>query len=407
MAPPSPQNPDQFEDHVKDLLEKNYGYDVIKPSKGTFGYDLEIIRDGKSIAVQVKKYKIPVNRGHVQKFMGFMGLHHAESQFSEGWLISSSGFSRTAIEHLNNEFRENPKASVVSLGTVYQQDIRWDYLHPKSSFHAYQNSSKEISPLASSDNHQNNTHRRYYFGIFTNKGGTGKTTVAAHLAGAFTLMGYDVILLDIDPQRNLKKLFQEDKDDWGAAASLYVQSLRPGQIGNVISVLDDQEWEKDKNNHDDIKIVICDCNPTFEQNPSDLVKEFDYCVIPTTLNPLGIAKNSDVIKRTFEKIRTKNSKAQMHVLINHYTEHKNKEKRNNLLLDLLKKQISFDEDDKSYLIDPHICAIHRSDSLYYWGMHIVEKKDPQLAFETHGGKCVPREDFLKLVEYFRRRFEEP
>ena len=407
MAPPSPQNPDQFEGHVKDLLEKNYGYDVIKPPKGTFGYDLEIIRDGKSIAVQVKKYKIPVNRGHVQKFMGFMGLHHAESQFSEGWLISSSGFSRAAIEHFNNEFRENPKASVVSLGTVYQQDIRWDYLHPQSSFHPHQDSSKEISLPISSDHHQGKTHRRYYFGIFTNKGGTGKTTVAAHLAGAFTLMGYDVILLDIDPQRNLKKLFQEDKDDLGAAASLYVQSLRPGQIGNVISVLDDQEWEKDKNNHDDIKIVICDCNPTFEQNPSDLVKQFDYCVVPTTLNPLGVSKNSDVIKRTFKKIRTKNSKAQMHVLINHYTEYKNKERRNNLLLDLLKKQISFDENDKSYLIDPHICAIHRSDSLYYWGMHIVEKKDPQLGFETHGGKCVPREDFLKLVEYFRKRFEEP
>ncbi|SAY38922.1 nucleotide-binding protein [Candidatus Synechococcus spongiarum] len=408
MASTSPQSPDQFEDYIKDLLEKNYDYEVIKPPKGMFGYDIEIINNGKPIAVQVKKYRTPVNRAHIQKFMGFMGLHHAESQFSEGWLISSSGFSKPAIEHLRNESRENPRASVVSLGTIYQSDIRWDYLDPKSSFHTHQDSSREISlPVSSLEDYQNNIHRRYYFGIFTNKGGTGKTTVAAHLAGAFTLMGYDVILVDIDPQKNLKKLFQEDqenKDDLGAAASLYVQPLRPGQIGSVISVLDNKEWEDDKDNHNDIKIVICDCNPTFEENSNDLVKEFDYCVIPTTLNPLGIAKNSDVIKRTFEKIRTENSRAQMHVLINHYVEHKSKEKKNNLLLDLLKEQIDFNEDNKSYLIDPSICAIHRSDSLYYWGMHIVEKKKPQLGFELSGGKCVPREDFLKLAEYFRGKF---
>ncbi|HBP54128.1 MAG TPA: hypothetical protein DD643_07240 [Synechococcus sp. UBA8638] len=234
-----------------------------------------------------------------------------------------------------------------------------------------------------------------------------KTTVAAHLAGAFALMGYDVILLDIDPQRNLKKLFQNDEDD----SSFYVPSLRPGQTGRIILVLNEKEWEDDRNewNDNDIEIVICDCNPTFEENSSDLVKEFDYCVIPTTLNPLGIAKNSDVIQRTFEKIRTKNGKAQMHVLVNCYNESSKKstQKRNSLLLDLLKEQIDFDEDKKVYLIDPSICAIHRSDSLYYWGMHIVEKKKPQLAFEIHGGRSVPGDDFLKLADYFHGRFEEP
>ena len=255
--------------------------------------------------------------------------------------------------------------------------------------------------------HQSNTHRkalrRYYFGIFTNKGGTGKTTVAVHLAGAFALMGYNVILLDIDPQRNLKKLFQNDEDQ----AGLHVPPLRPGQMGCGVYVLENEEWETDKYQYDDVSIIICDCNPTLEENPNNLVQEFDYCIVPTTLNPLGIAKNSNVIKRTFEKIRTENSKAQMHVLINHYIEQKAKEKRNNLLLNLLKEQIDFHEDKKSYLIESNVCAIHRSDSLYYWSMYIVEKKEPQLAFELHGGKCVPGDDFLKLAEYFRGRFEEP
>lgn len=417
----SPHDPDQFEDHVKDLLEKKYSHTVIKPPKNQRGYDLESIggdslnpsEDGRSIAVQVKNLKNGANIAHVKKFIDFMGLHRTQSQFNEGCLISSSGFSKSAIEHLRNESMKNPDASIISLGTIYQGDIRWDdypwgYLHPKNSFQALQSLSRETSPpVPPLEDHQSDTHRRYYLGIFTNKGGTGKTTVAAHLAGAFALMGYDVILLDIDPQRNLKKLLRNDEDD----SSLYVESLRPGQIGSTISVLDGKEWEDDKDNYSDIKIVICDCNPTFEENSSDLIREFDYCVIPTTLNPLGIAKNSDVIKRTFERIRTKNSKTEMHVLINYYDESKNKkavQKRNNLLLDLLKKQIDFDKDEESHLIDPNkVCAIHRSDFLYYWGMHIVEERKPELAFKSFNNKNIPREDFLKLADYFHKRFEKP
>lgn len=419
MVPTSPHDPYKFEDNVKDLLERSYGYEVIKPPKNQRGYDLEIIRqdglnsseDGRSIAVQVKNYKNRVNVSQVRKFIDFMGEYRTQSQFNEGCLISSTGFSKSAIECLSNESGENPNASVISLGTIYQGSIRWDYRHPKNSFRPPQGPSRPLKGDRSTfyplKGHPSDMHRRYYFGIFTNKGGTGKTTVAAHLAGAFALMGYDVILLDIDPQRNLKKLFQNDEDD----SSLYVESLRPGQTGSTISILNNKEWEDDKNNHNDIGIVICDCNPTFEENSSDLVKEFDYCIIPTTLNPLGIAKNSDVIKRTFEKILTKNNKTEMHVLINCYDK-KEKDKtttrRNNLLLDLLKRTINFNEDNKSYLIDPNkVCAIRRSDFLYYWGMHIVEKKKPQLAFGLNGNKSHPREDFLELAKYFRGRFEEP
>ena len=43
FAEPSdlPQDPDEFEDYVKQLLEKNYGYKVIKPPKNQHGYDLD------------------------------------------------------------------------------------------------------------------------------------------------------------------------------------------------------------------------------------------------------------------------------------------------------------------------------------------------------------------------------
>jgi len=305
MVPRLPQNPDQFEDQVKAILEEKYGYEVIKPPKNNFGYDLEIIRPGrKSIAVQVKRYKIPVNKSHVKKFINYMRSAIAGSNFSEGFFISASGFTKPARDHRNDEFNKNPNAPVVSLGMVlHNGDIEWDYLDPRGSLHPSQDSSRETSSAVSSpEDDPSKAHkkasRRYYFGIFTNKGGTGKTIVSAHLAGAFALLEYDVILLDIDPQRNLKKLFQNDEDY--EDSSLFVPPLRPGQGGNVISVLDEAEWEVDKDNHNDIKIVICDCNPTLKENSSSLVEEFDYCIIPTTLNPLGIAKNSDVARRTFD-----------------------------------------------------------------------------------------------------------
>ena len=419
MVRPCPRNPDAFEDHVKDLLENNYGCEVIKPPKNQPDYDLEITKqdstniseDKRSAAVQIKNFKKRVSITSVRKFISFLMKYQAQIQFSEGLFISSNGFSKPAIDYVRNESKENPRAPVVCLGTANTDDIEQDFHDPRSSLSLKrERDSLSASPLVNYQNNiyeENNTHkiksRRYYFGIFTNKGGTGKTTVAAHLAGAFALIGYDVILLDLDPQRNLKKLFQNDEDD----SSLYVPPLRPGQTGRGIFVLNDREWEDDKSEYNDIEIVICDCNPTLEENPSSLVKEFDYCIVPTTLNPLGIAKNGDVIQRTFERIRLENSKAQMHVLINCYNENKATQKRNKLLLGLLKEKVDLDEDKKFYLIDPNICAIHHSISLYYWGMHVVENKEPQLAFELFGGKSVPGDDFLKLADYFRGRLEEP
>ena len=68
-----------------------------------------------------------------------MGLHHAESQFSEGWLISSSGFAKAAVEQLKSEFRENLRMPVVSLGTVFLGGIRWDYLILKAHLNFLKN----------------------------------------------------------------------------------------------------------------------------------------------------------------------------------------------------------------------------------------------------------------------------
>ncbi|WP_161632510.1 restriction endonuclease, partial [Candidatus Synechococcus spongiarum] len=189
MARPSPQNSDVFEDHVKNLLEDNYGCEVIKPPKNQPDYDLEITRqggtnlseDGRSVAIQVKNFKKRVGIASVRKFIDFLTRsYQAQVQFSEGLFISSNGFSKSAIELVRHESRENPKATVVSLGTANTGDIEQDFHHPRSSL-SLKRDGPPISPLVDHQrlvDHQSNTHkrksRRYHFGIFTNKVGTGK-----------------------------------------------------------------------------------------------------------------------------------------------------------------------------------------------------------------------------------------
>ena len=168
-----------------------------------------------------------------------------------------------------------------------------------------------------------------YIGVFTCKGGVGKTTVSAHLAGAFALNGYDVALIDLDRQQNMRKLLGE---------GVYLPATK-GELGSVISVLSHEDW--DEADYKETKIVVCDCNPEFDANPAEFIKKFDYCLIPTTLNPLGINKNADVIKRTFDEIRSVNKDAHLFVLINNLQT--DEDNRNEFLNQNFKDAVQTDE----------------------------------------------------------------
>lgn len=54
--------------------------------------------------------------------------------------------------------------------------------------------------------------------IAQQKGGSGKTTLAAHLAVAWTLAGQRVAILDVDPQGSLGQWFERREDRLGEAA---------------------------------------------------------------------------------------------------------------------------------------------------------------------------------------------
>lgn len=367
------KDPYDFEKVVALYFEQQ-GYEVIMPTANTRGYDIELRKKNECIAVQVKNHKAKCNVAQILKFQNFLELPLA-AKFNRGWFISASGFSRPALTNIKAE-----KPANLSLAT-FQGINKVDWVYPLII--------DNPPPLGESK----------YIGVFTCKGGVGKTTVAAHLAGAFALMGYDVILLDLDPDRNLRKLFLQDLEDEEGDASIFVPAINKNEPGTTITVLNADQWsEKD---YSEVKVIICDCSPVLKENSQSLVEKFDYCVIPTTLNPLGVSKHGDVIMRTFKHIRQRNSKAEMFALINNYISNQFLAKRNKVLFNHLKQSLAkyTSADSKCKLIDPDAVKVRHSNALLYWGYHIVEGTTPQLAFKETAGRSYPRTDFLQLAEY--------
>ena len=371
-----PADPEQYAEIVAKMLTR-YGYSVSQPPLGSRGHTLEVEKEGRRFAVLLKNHKAKCNVAQIEKFLDYLDAPGSE-RFQGGWFISTSGFSKPAVTHVESMQSKN----------LYL----WSHIDSK-----LQRTYPLLEPPPVEPSQPNQPARQKYFGVFTCKGGVGKTTIAAHLAGAFALMGYDVVLLDLDPEKNLRKLFMQGPDD--EAPSLYVPSQTKGRPGSTITVLNHDEWEPSQ--YRDMQIVICDCSPVLEQNPAALVERFDYCIVPTTLTPLGIAKNADVITRTFRHIRQINVQAALFALINGYDPSEALAKKNEKLLQHLARHLSayIRTDSLCRFIHPDDAVIRFSTTLQYWGFHLIDGTKPQLAFSEQRGKNHPRTDFLKLADY--------
>ncbi len=340
------------------FLLRREGFSAQISSNEQKHFNIELFKPGERVAVRVRNQRAKVHLGQVEKFLDF--LSNTE-KYGEGYFISTSGFTPSVYSYLRDEKIDNFHPVILRNNQLIfdceKVDIR--------------------------DEHE----KTIYIGVFTCKGGVGKTTIAAHLAGAFAMNGYDIALIDLDHQQNLRKLLGE---------GVYIPS-RKGEIGSVVSVLSPEEW--DEYEYEDTKIVVCDCNPEFDANPIEFIRKFDYCIVPTTLNPLGINKNADVIKRTFAAIRRENADANLFVLINSLQS--DEEKRNVLLNQVLQTQFKTlaERDGRCHYINPKNVAIRFSKQLLYWGYHLFEQTKPSLAFRSVGRYSYPRMDFLKLVDY--------
>ncbi|HEY0789593.1 MAG TPA: restriction endonuclease [Chthoniobacterales bacterium] len=361
-------DPDAFERLVTQSLQHS-GWTVTKVPAGTRTYDLEAVRGRERVAVQCKCYRVPVKVPQVERFLAFMESADGRP-FTQGFLVCSTQFTDKAKEYYwSSDAEEQPR---IRLATFRDEEILW---LPKPP-------GEEPTPAQPQD-------PTTYVGVFTCKGGVGKTTVSAHLAGAMALSGYDVTLVELDPQKNLFTLLGE------GVLVPNRNRLRP----QTITIYNVDEW--DFTRAPGIRLVVCDCSPAFESNPREMLQRFDYCIIPTTLNPLGLNKNGHVIKNTIEALRKVNQKAHLFVLINNYLEDDTlrgkilREAYWSYFADLARR------DPKFHFIDPEEVAIRSSKQLFYWGYHLYSGGRPQLAFADIGGRCFPRADFLNLLEYLQ------
>jgi len=368
LEPPYIQDFAHFEQHVARIFHR-HGWTVVTPEQNQVGYDLVVSKGNIVGAVQVKWLKNNVSAPQLLKFVDFLDSNEGK-QFNYGIFITTKGYSGPARALIKSWGKDTN----IRCGIASENKIIWV-------------NREEDSPPP-----QIPKQGKIYFGVFTCKGGVGKTTVAAHLAGAFALQGFNVALVDLDPEQNLQKLVGD---------GVYVP--KPKGVGTSIEVYDARDW--DENSARDCKIVICDCSPALERNPKELVERFDYCLIPTTLNPLGINKHGAVIQETVKKIREINQTAHLFVLVNNFKDPGIKRLNilKNAFLDTY-KEIS-QADDKFHCIDPEKVCIRTSDQLYYWGIHILENPEnptSELAFQLVGGKCYPRDDFINLADYIER-----
>lgn len=372
MSSPSEQSFSEdfthFEQHVAKLLHKaDWAVETAKTNQP--GYDLVVKKGNLVGVVQVKWLKGNVTAPQLLKFADFLDSDEGK-KFNFGWFITTKGFGGPALALI----RTWGKDTKVRCGIAHENKL--------VAIHGPDN--PEPPP---------GTPKKVYFGVFTCKGGVGKTTVAGHLAGALALQGFNVALVDLDPEQNLQKLVGE---------SVFVPN--PKGVDTTIQVFDGKDWNEDAAR--DCQIVICDCSPALERNPPELIKRLDYCIIPTTFNPLGISKHGKVIQETVKQIREINNLAHLFVLVNNFKDPGIKRLR-------LLKEVYYNAykeiskiDNKFHCIDPEEVCIRASDLLYYWGIHILENPEnpsSRLAFDLVGGRCYPREDFINLADYIERK----
>jgi cellulose biosynthesis protein BcsQ len=374
MASPSQSSFDNAQDFsaaVESAL-KQEGWEV-ESSTSPKTHDYIARKDGKEKAVLVKWYKSAMSSQPINKFESFLEEIEAGKKFDGGLIITNIGYAKPALAHIRGWGKE----AKITCCLLQNGKIYWG---------------PEIindGKIDIDDDKGTSSNKKIYIGVFTCKGGVGKTTVAAHLAGALLLQNYDVALIDLDPEQNLHRLMGD---------GIFLPN--PGKIGNSITVFNQDNWGEEM--AEDCQVVICDCSPALERNPEELIKRLDYCIIPTTLNPLGINKHGSVIRETVNAIRKTNPSAYLFVVVNNFRKTGDNYYKilRKTLLDTY-KEIA-EKDPKFECIDPSVLNIRSSDSLYHWGVHLLEDQDipkSELAFKLVGGKSHPRNDFIQLSEY--------
>jgi cellulose biosynthesis protein BcsQ len=408
----------EAEENVAKYLRQHGFENVEVTSPGFPSVDITAEKEGKRFAFQVKNRASTAPNGVLEKFnsefvdtkeskvyknvfyiskMGFakkvypnidIGLFHKKLKIGF-WIESATGeilYIAGIDEKLDKKLYENI-FQTDDEGTEFE-GLNWDF-------------QKEIlKGLPQIDPPLSLPVR---IAICTLKGGVGKTTVSANLAGSFAKKNLDVSLVDCDPrQYSLLRLFSPGAlcDD--------VDEIKIGN--NSIACHRSEYWEttvipqakaSSKNCGD---IVIYDCPPKLDEKNTWwkwIFENTDLCLVPVNICPIGLGKagldqdkssieDFSVISQTIEAIQKVNP--EIHILIVENNKMKTKENKNVLSLrGILNKALKKKEGNIS-LIDPFI---RHSEKIYYWGF----EKHKLPIDNNSGGQSIPSQDFEILAEY--------
>ena len=114
--------------------------------------------------------------------------------------------------------------------------------------------------------------------VLNQKGGSGKTTIATHLARAFQLNGAEVLLVDSDPQGSAR--------DWAA--------VREEQPVPVVG-LDRPTIERDLKSIAQKDYVVIDGAPQAHDLAVSALKAANFVLIPVQPSPYDIWATSDLV----------------------------------------------------------------------------------------------------------------
>jgi chromosome partitioning protein len=120
--------------------------------------------------------------------------------------------------------------------------------------------------------------------LVTQKGGVGKTTLAATLAIAATEAGEKVVALDLDPQGSLASWGDDRTADAPAVDALTAD--KAAQLPQVLAALDQKGFT----------LVILDCAGTASTLVNNAMKAADLCIVPTRPTRIDIRATKPTVQ---------------------------------------------------------------------------------------------------------------
>jgi len=127
--------------------------------------------------------------------------------------------------------------------------------------------------------------------VLNQKGGSGKTTIATHLARALQLEGADVLLVDSDPQGSAR--------DWAA--------VREDQPLTVVGI-DRPTIDRDLKNVARKDYVVIDGAPQAADLAVSAIKAASFILIPVQPSPYDIWATSDLVDLVKQRIELTDGK---------------------------------------------------------------------------------------------------